>query len=627
MPVSAPSSVEASAPRRSWRAWCLTHRWFLLTAAFACLVFGAVVTQGTGRILAAEPFGSFYDAQAESLLNGHLDVPPEAIEFEAFVHDHKSYGYFGPTPALLRLPWALIHAEHGRLTRLYLLGYFAASLLAAYLLLRDVCARRTGGGAPRPPWIILVVLNAGLGSTLLYLGSRAYVYHEAILCGVAFALWSIWATLRYARTTALRWALVAVGCGLLSLHARAPTGLFSLTCLALAAAWIGWRRWRSGTGVGSAVGIIGAAVLALASFNALSYLKFGTFEGCPLRMNIQYTPERLAQFGGREFHAGNLAYGLSAYFGLHVATKPYFPLIAPVAVDPARFAGAKVDLTEGILGIPFAMPGLTLAALLGLGVIVVRRRELTGAAALVWLGVVPMTTALCIAVAFAHRYTADFCPFLIAAAIVGIGALDQLAPRMRTIAAVGLSLATFGAVAVTLTITLDYQGRGVWGVPLATRQRYADLSQGIDHALGLKNPAGYDAKRLGVSGQDRHFAEWLVMNLTSDPARQPQAIAECRKVISFFPEYAPAYLRLGTLLIDNGSFQDAVATYRSVLTLYPGFVPAHFNLSAAYFRLGQLDDALAEIQTVLRLTPQDPDAKRALAFIQAARRQRMEAGH
>jgi hypothetical protein len=37
---------------------------------------------------------SFYDAQAQSLLHGRIDVPPEAIATEAFMRNGKAYGYF-----------------------------------------------------------------------------------------------------------------------------------------------------------------------------------------------------------------------------------------------------------------------------------------------------------------------------------------------------------------------------------------------------------------------------------------------------------------------------------------------------------------------------------------------------
>ena len=119
------------------------HRWFLGAAAPATLVFAWLVTFGSFRLNVAEPYGSFYDYQAASLLRGRLDVPEDAIGGEAFEANGKLYGYFGPTPALLRLPWALSGLAFGKLSRAYMLLYFVATLAAG-----SAPARR---GRPRRP--------------------------------------------------------------------------------------------------------------------------------------------------------------------------------------------------------------------------------------------------------------------------------------------------------------------------------------------------------------------------------------------------------------------------------------------------------------------------------------------
>jgi hypothetical protein len=77
----------------------------------------------------------FYDAQAQSLLHGHIDVPAPAIDREAFVRNGKYYGYFGPTPALLRIPAMMFASDtYGRWSRI---SMFSGSLviLAALILL------------------------------------------------------------------------------------------------------------------------------------------------------------------------------------------------------------------------------------------------------------------------------------------------------------------------------------------------------------------------------------------------------------------------------------------------------------------------------------------------------------
>jgi hypothetical protein len=48
--------------------------------------------------------GSGLDNMLVHLLHGEVTVDREAIDFEAFTHDGKTYAYFGVFPALLRLP-------------------------------------------------------------------------------------------------------------------------------------------------------------------------------------------------------------------------------------------------------------------------------------------------------------------------------------------------------------------------------------------------------------------------------------------------------------------------------------------------------------------------------------------
>src|SRR5215470_16076828 len=81
----------------------------LLVVLFCFLVLCWFVTLGDWDFFPpAGMLEEFYDAQAQSLLEGHIDVPADAIGPEAFVHGGKSYGYFGPTPALLRLPLEML---------------------------------------------------------------------------------------------------------------------------------------------------------------------------------------------------------------------------------------------------------------------------------------------------------------------------------------------------------------------------------------------------------------------------------------------------------------------------------------------------------------------------------------
>ncbi|MBI5689431.1 MAG: hypothetical protein HZC55_04985 [Verrucomicrobia bacterium] len=483
------------------------HGSFLATAAVCVASFSAVITGPSFRLFDAESFGQFYDYQMASLLAGRLDVPEAALSSESFLHDGKFYGYFGPTPALLRLPFALAGLGFGRLSRLYMVLYYAGALIAAYALL----IQASRWLSRRPTWpgrgsVVVLVGSAGLGSTLFFLGSRAYIYHEAILCGVLFALWSASASLRWlAEPTRHRWWLLALAGGVLSVHSRPPTGLFALGVLGLTAAALLVRSWQDGrrtTGgdpenlpareclrwpLPAAVGLL--AIGGVLSFNVLSYLKFRSFEGAQLRYHVQYHAERLAVTEGRNFHVANVPFGLANYFwrpGLLV--RPTFPYVYIDGCDPAGFPGCRIDLAEKTLGLPYAMPALVLLSGFAVVTAVFRWPAARLPTGILVAGVLPMTLALLAAIAVSQRYTGDFVPFLVATGAFGVAALDAWVPAARRNLFGLASVLSVAGMLLTFAITLHYQGEGVWGVPDATRARYLALRHHADHFLGFSSP-------------------------------------------------------------------------------------------------------------------------------------------
>ena len=456
------------------------HRAFLVTAAVGCMAFAAMITSGSFRLFFRESFGDFYDFQALSLLQGRLDVPAESLNGEAFVHDGKIYGYFGLTPALLRLPLVMFGVAFGTVSRAAMLAYYAATLVGAYLLLRDA-ARLLRPSDPRPaPWqTVLFTAHIGLGSTVFFLGSRAYIYHEAILCGIMLAVFSCWCTLRHLAQTSGRWWQGALLFGVLSVHARPPVGFFALTLLGCVAAAALLPAWRTGAFRALrrplAIGLL--AVAGVASFNAVSYAKFGTIEGCPLRLNVQYSPARLAKIDSKQFHLSNIPYGLASYFYRStVEFAPHFPwLYLGPTLPPRDYPAAKLDLPDRTLALPYGMTGLfglaTLAGAIGCLRFPAARAPLFA----LWAATVPMTLAMAAAIATAERYTGDFVPFLIGGAAFGLAAVDW-----RPLAITFLAATTLWACALTGATTLHYQGAMVWGVPDEVKNRYEALRAHMD---------------------------------------------------------------------------------------------------------------------------------------------------
>lgn len=476
-------------PRRSLKSLAAPHVPFLVVLALCTTIFAWMISYGTFRLVAEDEFGTFYDYQAASLLRLRWDVPEPSLSGEAFVVAGKVYGYFGPTPALMRLPFALFGAGIGKLTRLYMVIDYVAALAAVYVLLVWAVRRRESSKAQPRKWqTLLALLPVGLGSTLFFLGSRAYVYHEAILCGLAFALWSMVCALRALDAPASRWWIGSLACGVLSVHARAPVGLFALCFLGSVSLFFVVRREPPHFLRYLKIGI--GCVLGILSFNAVSYLKFGTWEGCPLRLNVQYTPEKLAAIDDKQFHLSNLRFNSAAYlFQPSFALRPSFPYFYLEFINRKLYPESKIIYRDATLAIPWSMPALCFLAIVGGIAAAHYRLSLRLPLALVGLAAIPAAVAMLAAVAVTQRYTADFLPALIGLATLGVAGLPHLTTNLRRVTLSVAALFTLLSLAITGAITLHHQRSIVWGVPEAARTEYAVWRVYID---GPDRPATRD---------------------------------------------------------------------------------------------------------------------------------------
>jgi len=495
------SPAVAPAPTRPFQLGRVlaAHRWFIGAALVATVGYAWLVTLGSFQFVYPEIFGSFYDYQARSFLQGRLDVPEDAIQGEAFEANGKLYGYFGPAPALLRLPFVMGGVGFAQLSRMFMLLYFVAGLIAAYLLLRDATklvrdGHLAGVAEPAPFSTAILVASVGWGSTIFFLGSRGLIFHEAILAGIAFALWSAWCALRYLQARAPRWALAALVCGVLSLHARPPTGLFALTLLGSVVVAILIRGWNEESAVTGrwlilpprfrqhfAIGLL--CIAGQLTLNGLAYLKFGTFDPAPLRISRPYQqPGRLDHIEGKSFHPANLPCNFYTYIVyLNLRLDPKFPWIYAGGRSPPReFPHAKIDLPDTTIALPYAMPSLFLLATLGSCAAFVLAASSRWPLGVLWAALLPMTLALFAAVATAQRYTGDFVPFLTAGAAFGLALVERASWRWRVALCPLVALLTAAAVAVTFALTVHYQGEILWGVPEDVRQNYQTLRQRVD---------------------------------------------------------------------------------------------------------------------------------------------------
>lgn len=456
--------------------WTGRHAAFVAAALPSLAVFLWFATDYNWRLFEPEVFGDFYDYQAASLIQGRLDVPRVGIGNEAFVSDGKSYGYFGLTPAVLRLPFTVFDIEWGCLSRVFCLAYYAACLIAAYALLRRAI-RQSGREEPSGFATAIFTLTVGLGSTLLFLGTRSWVYHEAILCGVAFALWSVWFALRWLDMPASRRWIGALVLALLCVNARQSVGLFAVGVLGLVSISVALRSGRFRQPI--LVAFLSAG--ALFSFNAVAYLKFHSFAGAPISRNVQYDAARLARSEGRVFQPANFRFNADAYLlrsNMRLAAD--FPWVFMDKQPKDDYPEARMDYIEHTAALPIAMPALLLLALASLWP---PRRGFSNCPDILvlWLAFVPLFLSMLAFFAVAERYTADFVPFLVAAAATGLANFALVLTRFwERLLRLGLVTVSAISIAVTLAISMWYQGEKAWGTPAPTKAAYKEFKGRID---------------------------------------------------------------------------------------------------------------------------------------------------
>jgi hypothetical protein len=448
-----------------------TRAW-LVGGGLATLLFTWLLAAGRWSLMTAETQANFYDVQARSLLHLHWDVPLEVLNIEAFVVHGKAFMYFGPFPALLRLPIvAATDRFDGRLTQLSMLIAFVVALAALRTLAwrarwLTVGDRPVGRGEAWATGALAGVL--GGGSVLLFLANRPYVYDEAIVWGIALALAAYDQLIAYVlaptRRRLVLVSLLVTGAFL----TRGSIGLGPVVALILVALMGAGRalRARDRAGLPGVAALGAAALVPILFYSYVNYAKFGTLLSIPTDKQFQVTvdPNRrevLRANGGKLFRLAFVPTTLLQYarpdaLEIH-RLLPWisFPSHRARVIGDVRF-----DTLDRASSIPASMPAVALLAAVGI-VTVVRPRR--GRRLAVFRG--PMLGAatggfLMLTIAYvAHRYLGDAFPFLALGAVVGLPVLvmwmGDRSRRTRRAGAAVLGALVIASVCINVAL-------GVW---------------------------------------------------------------------------------------------------------------------------------------------------------------------
>lgn len=414
----------------------------------------------------------FHDEQARAFLHGRLHVDPTVAGVEGFLVDGRTYLYYGPAPALARLPTALVDRVFdarifdGRLALVSMLVAIIVLGTWAYRLLdvaRLTVGRRDGvAAAPAGPWRAAAFVGAVLGSPVLFLAGWISVYHETELWACTAAIVAATCLLEIARLDAgapIRWWVGAAAASAVAVLTRASVGLgVVLAVLVVAVAVRHDAPRRAAALAGSAIGAVGVHM-------ALNLAKFGSLLDLPAERQVLtlQDPERAAWFAGNDgsfFSLRFLPTTLLHY--LRPDTVRFERLVPGVRFGPpARDVGPyPVETITPASSLTVAAPVLGVLAVLGV-VWLVRRRRWVGLGVVLGLAV---GAAPSFAIGFiANRYLVDVLPVLAVAAAIGVWVVPR-PPAARAV--------------VVLTV--------VWGV-------WVNAALGT-WALGLKSPGFHELR-------------------------------------------------------------------------------------------------------------------------------------
>ncbi len=382
---------------------------------------------------------NFFDIQATAFLDGRVDVPTGSLGIEGFVIDDKTYMYFPPFPALLRIPIQLVtHEFDGRLSLLSMaVAWCVFALFAQKLLWLLRTLLRDETPLSRFEWLAAVAV-LGLatgGTTLTFDAALPWVYHEVYVWSTALLVGCCYWMLRVALAPTRPSVLWLAGFVVAAALTRTPGGwAMAGTTMALGAT-IAIRRARL---PGLGVIVAGAGPLAVAViYNAA---KFGHPYLFPLQSQV-WTQVNAHRREALQINGGTITgpqfFETSAVNYLHpdgIRFVDYFPFIT-LPAEPARaYGGAFLDQTYRTGSVTAFMPGLVLLTLIAVVALLVPK-SLPGVAAVRWpmFAAVGATGGVMGYGYMANRYTSDFVPALVLGSFVGLWTLVGLVPPSRVL--------------------------------------------------------------------------------------------------------------------------------------------------------------------------------------------------
>jgi len=455
--------------------WLGLHRSLPLTTwsvAVCALVMVGFITHVTFGILKPESFNEVFSDLAAGFLQGRIDLPAGSFDSESIDIDGRRTSYFGPWPAILRIllvPLVPLWRNAGSLPMIFAVAAYAAG--AAWLTLQLHARMRAAMpvGAPSGPdaQLALCLVATLLGGSLLIVGGRGYVYHEALAWGVAGATIGAAAAVRFFGAPGKGALLIFTMAALVAAHSRV-TSFAWLCAFVTVLGFVHLRQRRFERPALAAFAPMGGALVVIALTVLLwNHMRFGNaLVFVPIERHYGHPVERLAHFGISTFAASNVPDRFWRYFVELPGLSDTFPYLE---FNTSPLSYARDDIIEPYVNFLVANAGLVIVALIGLTAKAFYRGRsgLVTAAALSLVTLFPVLGF----VGVTERYVAELIPSLVVFACVGIAAVA--AHRVRS--AVMAAACIVGCVAVAL-LGIRFQGELLWGIPSSFTDGYAFLA-------------------------------------------------------------------------------------------------------------------------------------------------------
>jgi len=379
------------------------------------LVLGVLLwiftTTGGRQIFISEVLGKAYDSQAEHFLRGDVRVDGDAIRHEVMVVKGKSYMYFGPFPAFLRIPLNYVYPSgRGHWSRIS--GFCAGMIaLAAFAGLVRIALRASQLSSRWQNWLgNASLVGFALASPLLLLLGNLSIYDEAIIWGLAWSLAALYFALRSRdlEGSALTHSLLAFSfCAAAALLSRATFGAPFL----LIAPVLALRLFRRNP-VRNLAALFLPLWAALVLYLFLTYARFGDFSGMPMRYSTNSEQREFALKHGL-FRLERVPYSFADYFILRcpeLQHKSPFLKARRQPYNPLTFY--VMPFTETYSSLLWCSSWILIGAVIGVAMLL-RPGGSEGVnraiAGIFFLQVIIILSFMCLA----QRYASEFYPFLI----------------------------------------------------------------------------------------------------------------------------------------------------------------------------------------------------------------------